>query len=86
MLDTHAAHEARQHGLDPETIEDFNMETMRVVFKDGQERQLTEVITRCMGYHRPVNFWNIGKRAEHAARKQFTESQAMKHVMLESEP
>ncbi len=31
------------------------------------------VYTRVMGYHRPVESFNIGKKAEHKCRKQFTE-------------
>jgi hypothetical protein len=29
-----------------------------------------------MGYHRPVAAWNLGKQAEHAARRPFTEAAA----------
>lgn len=38
------------------------------------ERQRCEVYSRVMGYHRPVAYWNVGKRAEHAERKMFTET------------
>ncbi len=31
------------------------------------------VYTRVMGYHRPVESFNIGKRGEHRQRKQFVE-------------
>lgn len=31
------------------------------------------VYTRVMGYHRPVESFNIGKKGEHAERKQFDE-------------
>ena len=37
------------------------------------ERQRCEVWTRCMGYHRPVSSYNIGKRGEYAERKYFKE-------------
>ena len=39
-----------------------------------EERQLCEVWTRVMGYHRPVASFNIGKKGEHAERKFFHES------------
>ena len=39
-----------------------------------EERQLCEVFTRVMGYHRPVQYFNIGKKGEYAERKFFTES------------
>jgi hypothetical protein len=35
------------------------------------ERQLCEVWTRVMGYHRPVASFNIGKQSEHAERRSF---------------
>ena len=37
------------------------------------ERQPCEVFTRVMGYHRPVAYFNIGKKAEHAERLHFRE-------------
>ena len=35
------------------------------------ERQPCEVWSRCMGYHRPINYWNVGKQSEHRERKFF---------------
>lgn len=40
---------------------------------NDDERQVCEVWTRVMGYHRPVSSFNIGKRAEHEERQHFTE-------------
>ena len=40
---------------------------------DDSERQRCEVWTRCMGYHRPVSYFNIGKKQEFADRKYFKE-------------
>ena len=37
------------------------------------ERQPCEVWTRVMGYHRPVNSFNHGKKGEYAERVCFTE-------------
>ncbi len=37
------------------------------------KRQKCEVWTRVMGYHRPVQSFNIGKKSEHAERKHFDE-------------
>ena len=42
-----------------------------------EERQRCEVWTRVMGYHRPVQSYNVGKKAEFAERKFFTEQKAM---------
>jgi len=40
------------------------------------ERQPCEVWTRVMGYHRPVESFNIGKKAEHRQRRFFRETPA----------
>lgn len=37
------------------------------------ERTRCEVWTRCMGYHRPVSYFNIGKVGEFKERKYFKE-------------
>lgn len=43
-----------------------------IVLEDG-ERQPCEVWTRVMGYHRPVESFNIGKQGEHRQRRFFVE-------------
>lgn len=47
---------------------------------NNSERQRCEVWTRVMGYHRPVDSFNIGKKSEHRERCHFTESKAKKSV------
>lgn len=42
------------------------------------ERQPCEVWTRVMGYFRPVNHFNNGKKSEYHERKWFIESKATK--------
>ena len=37
----------------------------------SEKRQKCIVYTRVMGYHRPVESFNIGKTGEHKQRKQF---------------
>lgn len=44
-----------------------------IELKDS-ERQPCEVWTRVMGYHRPVQSFNIGKKGEFQERKFFVES------------
>ena len=39
----------------------------------ADKRQKCIVYTRVMGYHRPVESYNVGKTGEHNQRKQFTE-------------
>ena len=41
--------------------------------KVGAKRQRCIVYTRVMGYHRPVESFNLGKTGEHRERKQFTQ-------------
>lgn len=41
---------------------------------DNLKRQPCEVWTRVMGYHRPVESFNIGKKAEHYQRRFFQEA------------
>ena len=40
-----------------------------------EKRQKCTVYTRVMGYHRPVESFNVGKTGEHRQRKQFVEQQ-----------
>lgn len=40
---------------------------------DNSKRQKCIVYTRVMGYHRPVESFNVGKTGEHKERKQFAE-------------
>ena len=41
--------------------------------KLAEKRQKCIVYTRVMGYHRPVESFNIGKTGEHKQRVQFVE-------------
>ena len=41
---------------------------------DPAQRTRCEIYTRVMGYHRPIAFFNPGKRQEHADRRYFRES------------
>ena len=38
------------------------------------QRTKCEVWTRVMGYHRPVQNFNVGKKSEHYSRQHFVES------------
>lgn len=44
-----------------------------IVLEDN-ERQRCEVWTRVMGYHRPTDYFNIGKKGEHEERVHFDEN------------
>jgi len=41
------------------------------------ERTKCEIWSRCMGYHRPVQYWNDGKQSEFRERKLFKEDIAV---------
>ena len=49
------------------------MSKEEVLSKYAQKRQKCIVYTRVMGYHRPVERFNIGKTGEHKERKHFKE-------------
>lgn len=52
----------------------------RTVTLEDSERQECEIWTRVMGYYRPVQDHNIGKKQEHRDRKYFRESSAVSHI------
>lgn len=56
---------------------------------DDSERQVCEIWTRVMGYHRPVSEFNRGKKSEFYSRKCFTEEKAVagiyQHVAMAAE-
>jgi anaerobic ribonucleoside-triphosphate reductase len=54
-------------------VNERNKEEIRL---EDAERQPCEVWTRVMGYHRPVESFNTGKKAEHRQRRFFRESDA----------
>lgn len=45
----------------------------------AEKRTQCEVWTRVMGYHRPVQSYNVGKKGEFEERKYFTEDAAKHH-------
>lgn len=48
-----------------------------------------EIYSRVVGYHRPVNLWNEGKRAEYNDRKEYNINKSMKREVgnaLRKEP
>ena len=49
------------------------MKKDEVLLKMNEKRTKCIVYTRVMGYHRPVESFNLGKIGEHKQRKQFIE-------------
>ncbi len=52
-------------------VKELNKE--EILEKLKEKRQKCMVYTRVMGYHRPVESFNIGKKSEHKQRKHFKE-------------
>jgi anaerobic ribonucleoside-triphosphate reductase len=50
------------------------MTKQEVLEKNSEKRTKCIVYTRVMGYHRPVESFNIGKKGEHKQRVKFLES------------
>lgn len=51
-----------------------------IILQDS-ERQPCETWTRVMGYFRPVENFNVGKKQEFAERKYFSLAKAMEHIV-----
>lgn len=49
------------------------MKQNEILKKSNEKRTKCIVYTRVMGYHRPVESFNIGKKGEHQERKFFLE-------------
>lgn len=50
------------------------MTNQELLEKNSKKRSKCIVYTRVMGYHRPVESFNIGKKGEHKQRVKFIES------------
>ena len=50
------------------------IEKQTLLNKNEEKRTKCIVYTRVMGYHRPVESFNVGKKGEHNQRVKFTES------------
>ena len=51
------------------------MSREKILEKLEEKRSKCIVYTRVMGYHRPVESFNIGKKGEHRERSYFVENQ-----------
>ncbi len=54
-------------------MENMKNERLLLLQQHQQERSKCLVYTRVMGYHRPVESFNIGKQGEHKQRTPFQE-------------
>jgi anaerobic ribonucleoside-triphosphate reductase len=50
------------------------MNKKQILKKNEEKRTKCTVYTRVMGYHRPIESFNIGKKGEHEQRKYFVET------------
>ena len=53
-----------------------------ILEKNINKRTKCVVWTRVMGYHRPVESFNLGKTGEHKERKQFEELKSFKLKLI----
>ncbi|AKF25630.1 ribonucleoside-triphosphate reductase [Sulfurovum lithotrophicum] len=56
------------------------MKQQQILEKHREERSKCIVYTRVMGYHRPVESFNIGKKGEHQERKFFLEKRSQSNA------
>ncbi len=56
------------------------MNQKEILTKLAEKRTKCIVYTRVMGYHRPVESFNIGKKGEHQERKFFLEKASQTHA------
>ncbi|HRF56553.1 MAG TPA: anaerobic ribonucleoside-triphosphate reductase [Campylobacterales bacterium] len=49
------------------------MKREEILEQNSAKRTKCIVYTRVMGYHRPVESFNLGKKGEHKERRQFVE-------------
>ncbi|NHN24127.1 hypothetical protein FIA58_000425 [Flavobacterium jejuense] len=52
----------------------MNTKTSKILEQHQELRKKCLVYTRVMGYHRPVESFNIGKKGEHRQRVHFKEN------------
>lgn len=73
-------------GINPDLVEsaDMSANVQLVKMKDGSEHRLCEVWSRCMGYLRPYQDYNVGKKSEFDTRKNFEESKARFYLSEDS--
>ncbi|CAD7288162.1 hypothetical protein LMG8286_01168 [Campylobacter suis] len=55
------------------------MSEQEILAKNADKRTKCVVYTRVMGYHRPVESFNLGKKGEHKERVKFRENAGCTH-------
>lgn len=79
MLDEWAKYQLKLNRIPEEDVDEVSTD-MVVKFKDGSERRICEIFSRCMGYLRRTVDFNVGKYSEYESRKEFTEEKALEHI------
>ena len=57
-----------------------NQNKLETALDKTPKRQRCSIWTRVMGYHRPVSYFNIGKKAEHYSRQHFNYEKSNKSL------
>lgn len=84
MLDEWSKYQLQLNKIPEEEVEHLTTD-MKVLFKDGTERRVCQIWSRCMGYFRPTTDYNVGKRSEFEERKPFSEEKAKMHLSQDNE-
>lgn len=79
MLDEWAKYQLKLNRIPEEDVDNVTTD-MVVKFKDGSEKCICEIFSRCMGYLRRTVDFNVGKYSEYESRKTFTEEKALEHT------
>ena len=79
MLDEWAKYQLKLNRIPEEDVDEVSTD-MVVKFKDGSERRICEIFSRCMGYLRRTVDFNVGKYSEYESRKEFSEEKALGHI------
>ena len=58
------------------------MKDEEILLSKNNERTKCVVYTRVMGYHRPVESFNLGKKGEFKQRLHFTECEQVKQTKI----
>lgn len=88
MLDNVKTMLLRNKGIDDDEIvkiDSFDETTGIVVYKDGRQRQTTDVFLRIMGYLRRIEDANIGKRQEMKDRVYFNQKKSIEKCRIKEQ-
>ena len=84
MLTDWEQYQLKLNRIDEKDVESLTTD-MKITFKDGTERRVCQIWSRCMGYLRPTTDYNVGKYSEYESRKTFSEEKTKMHLTSDDE-